>query len=99
MIKYLNPEIRGHFLAEGSHEILIPKGSKSNFQTRYQQIVKKYLKERKKIIYIIKKGDNLFAIAERFGILTQSLVIWNNLNLNSPIHPGDQLVIYGEDIK
>ena len=94
VIKNLNPEIRGHFLTEGNHELLVPKGSKSNFQTRYQQIVKKYLKEQKKIIYIIKKGDNLTSIAEGFGISLQSLIIWNNLNLNSTIHPGDQLVIY-----
>ena len=99
MIKNLNPEIRGHFLAEGNHDILVPKGVVLNFQTRYERIVKKYLKDQKKIIYIVKKGDSLTSIAKHFGIPIQSLIIWNYLNSNSPIHPGDKFVIYRKNIK
>ena len=99
VIKNLNPEIRGHFLAEGNHDILVPKGAGLNFQIRYKRIVKKYLKDQKKIIYIVKKGDNLTSIAKHFGIPIQSLIIWNYLNPNSPIHPGDKFVIYRENIK
>ena len=31
-IKELNPEIRGHYLAEGSYTILIPRGDSEDFQ-------------------------------------------------------------------
>ena len=99
VIKNLNPEIRGHFLAEGNHDILVPKGAVLNFQARYKRIVKKYLKDQKKIIYIVKKGDSLTSIAKHFGIPIQSLIIWNYLNLHSPIHPGDKFVIYRKNIK
>jgi LysM repeat protein len=45
-------------------------------------------------IYIVKKGDNLSSIAERFEVALPSLMAWNDLSLNSYIHPGEKLVIY-----
>ena len=93
VIKDLNPEIRGHYLARGRHNILIPKGASAGFQARYQRYVKEFFAAQKERIYIVKKGDNLSSIAERFEIPLQALLIWNRLDLNSPIHPGDRLII------
>lgn len=97
VIKDLNPEIRGHYLAKGKHDILLPKGASDGFQERYHINVKEYLESRNERVYIVKKGDNLSAIAERFNVPLVSLIIWNRINLDRPIHPGDRLVIYGED--
>jgi len=94
VIKDLNPEIRGHYLKAGSHDILIPKGASAGFQIRYQQYVKQFLAAQKEGIYIVKKGDNLSSIAKRFDIPLQALLIWNHLDLSHPIHPGDRLIIY-----
>jgi hypothetical protein len=33
-------------------------------------------------------------IAERFGVPLPALLIWNRIDLNRPIHPGDRLVIH-----
>ena len=93
-IKDLNPEIRGHYISKGSHSILIPQGSAKSFQSRYNQFFKQWLAENKHHVYIVKKGDNLSAIADRFDVPLPLLVIWNRLNLNKPIHPGDHLMIY-----
>ena len=93
VIKDLNPEIRGHYLARGRHNILIPKGASAGFQARYQRYVKEFFAAQKESVYIVKKGDNLSSIAERFEIPLQALLIWNRLDLNSPIHPGDRLII------
>jgi membrane-bound lytic murein transglycosylase D len=95
-IKDLNPEIRGHNLAQGVHKVLIPKGASSGFYQRYSQILEKYLSARKDSVYIVKQGDNLSAIAERFGVPLLSLLIWNRLDVSRPIHPGQKLVIYRE---
>jgi membrane-bound lytic murein transglycosylase D len=95
-IKDLNPEIRGHNLAQGVHKVLIPKGASSGFYQRYSQILEKYLSARKDSVYIVKQGDNLSAIAERFGVPLLSLLIWNRLDASRPIHPGQKLVIYRE---
>jgi LysM repeat protein len=94
IIKDLNPEIRGHYLSEGTHSILIPRGSNKGFNPRYKKLVKEYEEKRTDRIYIIKEGDNLSSIAEKFDVPLAVLIIWNRLDLNEPIHPGDRLIIY-----
>lgn len=98
-IKDLNPEIRGHFLAVGTHTILIPEGSARGFHDRFKALVDQWLTERKERIYVVKEGDNLTTIAERFNVPLPVLVIWNRLGQKKYIHPGDRLVIYSPDIK
>jgi peptidoglycan lytic transglycosylase D len=93
VIKDLNPEIRGHNLAQGIHHVLIPKGASAGFYQRYSQILEKYLSARKDSVYIVKQGDNLSAIAERFGVPLLSLLIWNHLDAGRPIHSGQILII------
>ena len=99
VIKDLNPEIRGHYLAAGSHNILIPKGASKGFKNRYHSSVKKFLAEEKEQIYIVEEGDNLSAIAFRFDIPLTSLIIWNRLDPRRPIHPGQRLIIYPKNEK
>ena len=94
VIKDLNPQIRGHYLSTGTHEILIPKGASKGFQSRYGKLVEEYLVEEKPRIYVVKKGDSLSAIAKRFDVPLAVLIIWNRIDLNRPIHPGDRLIIY-----
>ena len=97
VIKDLNPEIRGYYLTKGTHNILIPKGASGGFQARYQSDVEKYLLARKEGVYIVKKGDNLSSIAERYDIPLMNLIIWNRIDIRRPIHPGDRLIIYKND--
>jgi len=98
-IKDLNPEIRGHYLAEGTHTLLIPKGAKKEFDSRYKKLVKAYQADKTDRIYVIKEGDNLSSIAEKFDVPLAALIIWNRMDLNEPIHPGDRLIIYPKDKK
>lgn len=99
VIKDLNPEIRGHYLQSGSYEIMIPKGSSKDFYARYEPLLKKWLAERKDRIYVVKKGDSLTGIAERFNVPLPALLIWNRLNLKSTIHPGDELIIHEAEME
>jgi hypothetical protein len=98
-IKDLNPELRGHYLAQGNHDILIPKGASAGFQERFEDLAEKYSATRKEKIYIVKEGDNLSIIADRFGIPLAALIIWNRIDINRPIYPGDRLIIYGAEAK
>ncbi|MEA1947930.1 MAG: transglycosylase SLT domain-containing protein [Thermodesulfobacteriota bacterium] len=99
VLKDLNPEIRGHYLTEGTHTILISKGAKKGFNTRYKKLVKDYESDKTDRIYVIKEGDNLSSIAEKFDVPLAVLIIWNSIDLNKPIHPGDRLIIYSKDKK
>jgi len=99
VIKDLNPEIRGHYLTKGSHHIVIPKGSAKGFHSRYQNILKDWVVSKKEFVYIVKQGDHLSSIAERFNIPLAALIIWNKLDLKAHIHPGDRLIIYRKEVK
>ncbi len=99
MIKDLNPEIRGHYLAKGRHHILVPKGAAEGFEARYQSVAKDHLTNEKEQIYFVKEGDSLSAIADRFDIPLTSLILWNRLNPRRHIYPGQRLVIYPNNMK
>lgn len=97
VIKDLNPEIRGHYLAIGSHAVLIPKGSAKGFHHRYQGLLEQWMSSKKEAIYIVKKGDNLSLIADRFNVPVAALIIWNRMDLKALIHPGDRLIIHRKE--
>ena len=93
-IKDLNPEIRGHFLAAGMHSLLIPNGAADGFYARFKERVQQWIAENQERVYVVKEGDNLTVIAQRFNVPLPALMIWNRLDGKKPIHPGDRIVIY-----
>ncbi|MGD9032992.1 MAG: transglycosylase SLT domain-containing protein [Desulfobacteraceae bacterium] len=99
VIKDLNPEIRGHYLAKGSHNILVPKGASVGFEARYESAAKDNLTNKKERIYVVKEGDNLSSIADRFDVPLTSIIIWNRINPRRHIHPGQRLIIYPNNMK
>jgi hypothetical protein len=99
VIKDLNPEIRGHYIAAGNHNILIPERASEGFEERFRRLEKSFLEAQKGRIYIIKNGDNLSSIAHKFDVPIASLIIWNSIDLSRPIHPGDRLIIYPKNTK
>ncbi len=44
-------------------------------------------------LYTVRRGDNLYIIAQRFNVSVEQLKSWNNRRSNL-IHPGDKLVVY-----
>lgn len=97
VIKDLNPELRGHYLHAGRHLIKVPEGAAEGFQSRLTSLIKKWGKKQKDRVYVVKKGDNLSSIAERFNVPLPVLLIWNNQDFTDPIHPGDRLVIHSHE--
>ena len=93
-IKDLNPDIRGHYMIPGKHTILVPKSSGKGFNKRLVEALAHWREEPSDHVYIVKSGDNLSIIAEKFEIPLPALLIWNNLNPRHHIHPGDRLIIY-----
>ncbi len=93
-IKDLNPEIRGHHLPAGTHSISIPKGSAKNFKNRFRIALNRYTNDKQQFIYVVKKGDSLSSIAQKFKVSLSALTSWNRLKLKKHIHPGDRLIIY-----
>lgn len=92
-IKDLNPEIRGHYLAPGIRAIHIPENGKPGFQDRLALQIEKDNQIRSQRIYVVRQGDNLSGIAEKFQVPLVALLIWNKLSVKDTIHPGQRLVI------
>jgi hypothetical protein len=93
VIKDLNPEIRGYYVATGKHVILIPRGTAEGFHARYEEFLKKWLTDRYEHVYVVKNGESLSSVAARFNMPIQALRIWNDLNSHTKIKPGDRLFI------
>jgi len=92
-IKELNPEIRGHYLAEGGRLVNIPEAGAAGFQKRLARLVEAEARNLRARIYIVKEGDNLSRIAEKFQVPLAALLIWNRIDSSRVIHPGQELVI------
>jgi membrane-bound lytic murein transglycosylase D len=97
VIKDLNPEIKGYYMAKGKHVILIPRGAAVGFQARYEELLKKWLADRKEHVYVVKKGESLSSIAARFKVPLQAIRIWNHMGSNTKMRPGDQVVIFPDE--
>lgn len=95
-IKDLNPEIRGSSLARGRHSLLIPDGAAGRFQARLPSLLEKYRASRgggRRTVHVVRSGEFLSGIAERYRVPLSALLRWNGLNRDSTIHPGQRLVI------
>jgi len=92
-IKDYNPELRGYYLGKGDFSILIPKGTAKIFKENYTLQYKDWEKMYKKKFHIVKDGDSLGKIAEKYDISFLFLLKLNNLSVKSIIHPGDRLLI------
>lgn len=93
MIKDLNPEIRGYRLAPGRHQLRLPPNSAKNFQARLAEEVQRIQGSEETIVYVVKEGDSLGAIAERFKVPLSEINRRNQLDPKKPIHPGQRLSI------
>jgi len=93
-IKDLNPELRGYYLAAGTHTLAVPPDMPPGFEDRFIKAHKEWLEQRSQRVYIVKSGDNLSTIAEQFRVPLPAILIWNNIGAQQTIHPGDRLIIY-----
>ncbi len=47
-----------------------------------------------KVIHVVKKGDTLTSIANKYNVSLTKLKSWNDLDGRKPIYPGQRIVIY-----
>ena len=92
-IKDYNPELRGYYLEKGDFAILIPKGKAKGFKKNFSSQYKNWEKIYKTKFHIVKNGESLSEIAEKYQMSFLYLLKLNNLSVKSMIHPGDRLLI------
>jgi membrane-bound lytic murein transglycosylase D len=93
VIKDLNPEIRGFRLMPGRYSLLVPRESAKLFNERLARLMEQMPAASEEIVYIVKEGDTLSEIAERYRVSVSDVRGWNRLDPKKPIQPGMRLVI------
>ena len=99
IIKDLNPQIKYYHLPAGTCQIRIPKGCAAGFPERYDKLIAEWFLRINDSVYTVKKGDTLTGIASRFDVPFKALLIWNGMNANRKIAPGDKLYIFSDTLK
>ncbi|MFA6811221.1 MAG: LysM peptidoglycan-binding domain-containing protein, partial [Desulfoplanes sp.] len=72
-------------------KLYIPDGSGSATTLARETAAKDF---RQLVRYHVRRGDNLWNIAQKFGVTTQQLYAWNNLTGSSVLRPGDRIKVY-----
>lgn len=93
-VKDMNPDIRGYYLGKGKHLLMIPRGSAKTFKIHFRPMLETWRSENNRRVHVVKPGENLSLIAKAYDVSLTSLLLWNNLSMNSFIHPGETLVVY-----
>lgn len=93
VMKLLNPELR-HWvtpLDEERHPLKIPKGTLAAFREAIAAIPED---ERVRFgSHVVRRGDTLSGIADRYGTTIAALTSANRLSVRSILHPGQELVV------
>lgn len=92
-IKDYNPHLRGYFLDKGEQTIFIPKGKAKSFKSDFNAAYTAWKKNNKSRVHVVKRGESLIGIANKYQMSVSSLLKLNGLSLRGMIHPGDRLVV------
>jgi len=95
-IKDLNPHIKNYSLPAGKHTLMIPKGSSKWFYERFEALHRKWLDDKKNLVYTVQRGDNLSSIAQRFNVSVKAIILWNQITNPKSLSPGDKLFIFSD---
>ncbi len=74
--------------------LAVPENTLPGLQKRFNKGHQKWSQQRQERIYIVQPGDNLSTIAEQFRVPLAAILIWNRIDLKSPLYPGDRLIIH-----
>ena len=92
-LRQLNPSLLRHSTPPvKAFNLRIPVGSTEKFQHAYAKL-KMFQEQPLYAIHRVRKGENLFKIARKYGISQQTLLTMNNLNNPNRIYIGQRLKI------
>ncbi len=66
----------------------------NNARSSARSVAKAENVKQQMVKYRVRRGDNLWKIARRFGVKVSSLMKWNSLNSKSILRPGDRIKVY-----
>lgn len=104
-LKYLNPWLINRTLPMGTWAIELPKYAEPIIFTSSTPIIDDTLHdtnsvraEKSSLIYVVKRGDSLDRIAEKFRVSAKDIVEWNNLRNRRLLRAGEKLKIFTDNL-
>jgi hypothetical protein len=82
----LNPWIKGVSLPAGRWRLQVPPGSGPAILAAVDVT--------RPSVHVVKPGENLSLIGQRYGCSTADLAAWNHLNPRDPLQVGQRLILY-----
>lgn len=74
--------------------IFIPTASIIALKGKSEEVKKiDEVEQPKQVVYVVKAGDSLYRIADKYNVHLYQIRQWNNLGNRSSLHPGDEIVI------
>ncbi|MBO6517474.1 MAG: transglycosylase SLT domain-containing protein [Bacteroidia bacterium] len=97
-IRSLNPPLKSNNIPANVKEIelFLPNDAAYTFIEKEAEILtlsESYKPAVTEVVYVVRRGDSLLAIANRKGCSVAEIKEWNNLRSNM-IHPGNRLKLY-----
>jgi len=91
-LRAANPRIQPRRMQIGQR-VVVPKAPSARMALRAGGTLPSLSGEAESILYRVRSGDTLSAIAARHQVRVGDLLRWNGLTLESVIHPGDEVKI------
>jgi hypothetical protein len=85
----MNPWMLQNTLPAGIYPFTVPAGKKQGFQ----QCMKSRRAGQKDVVHVVRQGESLGRIAEKYGVRVRDIEAWNQISTKSPIRPGQRLRI------
>ena len=87
--RFMNEWMISNTLPPGTYDFSVPPSRGSIFA----ECVEKELRAIREITHIVRRGESLTIIANRYGVTIQQIELWNGISRWRPIHPGQKLII------
>lgn len=106
---YFNPQYRKNIIPSGGHSLCLPKEKIALFLGNEQNIYANIAEKRKengiglitevKKTHTVRQGENLSAIARKYGVTIADLKTWNIISRRRGAYPGRKLTVYVREQK
>ena len=86
-IRQWNPHLPPNSSLRPGDKLLLWVAGNPVFSKRREPVIRR-------MFYIVRRGDFVSGIAQRYAVNVQDVFDWNNKDRNSTLHPGDLMILY-----
>ena len=90
----LNNIARANAIKAGATIVVATNSSPERKTPQYTKTEYPSRSTQKRIVHLVRKGDNLWSLSRQYGVDLKDFYKWNDISQNKDLKPGDKLTIY-----